>query len=132
MEITITQFTGQVPVTLMHLKGDLDASTSDAFSAAADQAITAGAKNILVDLSEVPFLSSAGIRALHGLYTQLHPVSSEQSQAEVYQGISAGIYAAPHLKLLHPNRKVEEVIKMAGLDMYLKSYQDEAEALNAF
>ena len=85
-----------------------------------------------MDLAGVPFLSSAGIRALHGLYTLLHPVGSEQGQAEVYQGISAGNYAAPHLKLLRPNRKVDEVIKMAGLDMYLKSYQDESEAVKAF
>ncbi len=132
MEITTTHLMGRAPVTVLHLKGDLDASTSDAFSAAANQAVAAGAKNILVDLTEVPFLSSAGIRALHGIYTLLHPVGSEQDQADVYQSISAGSYAAPHLKLLRPNRKVEEVIKMAGLDMYLKSYQDEAEALKAF
>ena len=128
----ISTETMQDNVTVLRLKGDLDASTSDAFLAKANQAIRNGAQNILVDLSNVSFLSSAGIRALHSLYTQLHPSGTTAEKEAVYKGINAGTYEAPHLKLLKPNRKVEDVIKLAGLDMYLKSYTDEEDALAAF
>jgi len=132
MEITSSTLQGRVPVTVLHPLGNLDASTSDEFSAAAEKAVTGGAKDILVDLSDVPFVSSAGIRALHTLYNALHPAGSGQDKEAVYKGISAGTYAAPHLKLLHPNKKVSEALKLAGLDMYLKMYDSEQEALAAF
>jgi anti-anti-sigma factor len=132
MEITTSTVQSRVPVTVMLLQGDLDANSADAFNAAVAKAVEDGAKDILIDLSAVPFLSSAGIRSLHALYTLLHPGGSEQEKDAVYKGISAGTYAAPHLKLLNPPHKVEEVIKLSGLDMYLKMYNNEAEALAAF
>jgi anti-anti-sigma factor len=132
MEIKTETKQGKVAVTVLRLQGNLDASSSDFFSGTTNQAIQNGAKDILVDLSGVEFMSSAGLRALHALYTQLHPVGSAEEKEVVYKGINAGTYEAPHLKLLKPSRKVEEVIKLAGLDMYLKSYQDEQQAIAAF
>lgn len=132
MEITVSTVQARVPVSILRLKGDLDANTADQFSAAALQAIQNGPKDMLVDLSQVPFMSSAGIRALHALYTTLDPIGSESEKDAVYKGINAGTYSAPHLKLLKPNKKVDEVIRLAGLDMYLKPYNSEEEALAAF
>ncbi len=132
MEIFISELQGRVPVRKLHLKGDLDANSADYFNKSAEQVVAEGSTNILVDMSEVPFMSSAGIRSLHALYTKLHPMGSEQDKDSVYKEVSAGTYSAPHLKLLNPNRKVAEAIKMSGLDMYLKVYQSEQEALSAF
>jgi anti-anti-sigma factor len=132
MEITTSIVQSRVPVTVMRLEGDLDANSAESFNAAVAAVIEGGARDVLIDLSAVPFLSSAGIRSLHALYTQLHPGGSEQEKDAVYKGISAGTYSAPHLKLLKPTHKVEEVIKLSGLDMYLKMYTNESEALAAF
>jgi anti-anti-sigma factor len=132
MEITTSIVQGRVPVSVIGLKGDLDASATDAFNAAAAKTVENGAKDILIDMSGVSFMSSAGIRSLHALYTLLHPAGSAQDQDSVYKGISAGTYAAPHLKLLNPTKKVSEVIKLSGLDMYLKIYTNEQEAIAAF
>ncbi len=132
MEITTSVGQGKVPVTIVHLAGDLDASSSEEFMTAINTLITGGVKDIVVDLGEVPFMSSAGIRALHSLYTLLHSDSSDQSREAVYQEIAAGTYSAPHLKLVNPNKKVSDVIKISGLDMYIKSYNTEQEALAAF
>jgi anti-anti-sigma factor len=130
MEISTSTLNGRVPVTVLRLKGDLDASTSDSFMQAAKKALDDGATDFLVDLSGVSFISSAGIRALHGLYNTLH--TGGASKEAVFHEINAGTYSAPHLKLLKPAKKVQDVLSMAGLDMYLKSYQDEKEALAAF
>ena len=132
MEITISNVQSRVPVAVMRLKGDLDANSADTFNDAAAKVVESGATDILIDLSEVPFLSSAGIRSIHALYSKLHPSGSAQDMDAIYKAINAGVYAAPHLKLLKPSNKVEEVIKMSGLDMYLKIYNSEQEALAAF
>jgi anti-anti-sigma factor len=132
MNISISTLQGRVPITVLRPQGNLDASTSDEFSSAAAKVVADGAKDILIDLSEVPFVSSAGIRALHTLYNSLHPAGTGQDKEDVYKGISAGTYAAPHLKLLYPNKKVSEALKLAGLDMYLKMYDSELEAVAAF
>ncbi len=132
MEITTSNVISNVPVTVMRLKGDLDASSADVFNDAVAKAVDSGAKDFLIDLSDVPFLSSAGIRSIHALYSKLHPSGSAQEMDAIYKAINAGTYAAPHLKLLKPTRKVEEVVRLSGLDMYLKIYGDEQEALAAF
>jgi anti-anti-sigma factor len=132
MEITTSIVQGKVPVSVICLKGDLDASSAEAFNLATAKTVEDGAKDIMIDMSGVPFMSSAGIRSLHALYILLHPTGSEAEKDSVYKGISAGTYAAPHLKLLNPNKKVTEAIKLSGLDMYLKIYHSEQEALEAF
>ena len=132
MEITISTVQGKVPVSVIRLTGDLDASSADAFTAVVTKLVDDGAKDILIDMSGAPFMSSAGIRSLHALYILLHPAGSAEEKDAVYKGISAGTYAAPHLKLLNPTKKVSEVIKLSGLDMYLKTYSSEQEAIEAF
>jgi anti-anti-sigma factor len=132
MEITTSTVQGRAPVTVLHLKGDLDASTIDVFTAVANQAVEGGAHDILVDMAGTPFMSSAGIRALHNLYTLLHPSGTQADQDAIYQAINAGTYSAPHLKLLKPTKKVEDVIRLAGLDMYLTIYTSPEEAVASF
>lgn len=132
MEITTSTVQARVPVTVLQAKGDLDASTIGAFTAVANQVVEGGARDILVDMAGTPFMSSAGIRALHNLYTRLHPSGTQAEQDAIYQAINAGTYSAPHLKLLKPTRKVEEVIRLAGLDMYLTIFPSLEEAVAAF
>ena len=131
MEIIVSQAKGRVPVTIMRLKGDLDYLSADDFDAKARKAVENGAKDILVDLSGVAFMSSVGIRSLHQLYDLVHAGESEEKKA-VYKGILSGTYKAPHLKLLNPNQRVFESIKLIGLDMYIDIFKDEPEAIAAF
>jgi anti-anti-sigma regulatory factor len=56
MEIKAFNENGRVPVTVMHVDGDIDASTYEAFKARADELIAGGARYILVDLSHVKFV----------------------------------------------------------------------------
>lgn len=46
-------------------------------------------------------MSSIGIRSLAMLYDLLHP-GTEAEKKEIYAGVRAGAYKAPHLKLLKP------------------------------
>ena len=64
MEIIISQAQGRVPVTIMHLKGDFDYLRVDDFDAEARKVVENGARDILIDLSGVAFMSSVGQEAL--------------------------------------------------------------------
>ena len=134
MEIKTFTEKGQVTVTVMHVDGNIDSSTYEAFQAKADELIENGAQYILVDLTHTPFVSSAGIRALQHIYEQLrklHP-DSDISNDEVKKGIRAGTYKSPRLKLLNPSKEAATTFEMTGFDMYIAIYTDKAEAIASF
>jgi len=134
MEIKTFTEKGQVTVTVMHVDGNIDSSTYEAFQAKADELIKNGAQYILVDLTHTPFVSSAGIRALQHIYEQLrklHP-DSDISNDEVKKGIRAGTYKSPRLKLLNPSKEAATTFEMTGFDMYIAIYTDKAKAIASF
>ena len=65
MNITAEQPTARVPVTILRLQGDLDGSNYLDLVAATKTAQQNGAKYLLLDLTGVPYMSSAGLVALH-------------------------------------------------------------------
>ena len=134
MQIKTFTEKGQVPVTVMHVDGNIDSATYEAFQAKADELIRDGAHYILVDLTHAPYVSSAGMRALQQIYERLrtlHP-DSDLSHAEVKKGISAGTYKSPRLKLLNPSKETSTTFKMTGFDMYIEIFTDKAQAIQSF
>lgn len=134
MEIKVSTENGRVPVTVVHVDGNIDASTSDIFKAKADELIKGGARHILVDLSHVPFVSSAGLRAFHGIFNtlrSLHPDANLSDDA-VKKGISAGTYKSPHLKLLNLSKETKTAFQLSGFDMYIETYTDMKTAVASF
>ncbi len=131
MEIIISQAQSRVPVTIMQLKGEFDYLSVDDFDAEAKKVVESGARDILIDLSGVTFMSSVGMRAIHLLYDQVHDAELGEKKA-VYKGVMAGTYKAPHLKLLSPTNRVLESLKLIGLDLYIDIFDNKQEALAAF
>ena len=134
MQIKTFTEKGQVPVTVMHVDGNIDSATYEAFQAKADELIKSGTHYILVDLTHAPYVSSAGMRALQHIYEQLralHP-DSDLSDADVKKGISAGTYKSPRLKLLNPSKETSTTFKMTGFDMYIEIFTDKAQAISSF
>lgn len=129
MEIIVSQAQGRVPVTILQVKGNLDAATYEKFEASAKQAIQAGARDMLIDLAGVEYMSSAGLRALTNLFNSLH---SEAEQQVIRKGMAAGTAKSPHLKLASVSPRVVQVLKMAGFDMYLEIHKNQKDALAAF
>ena len=66
MDISSWRETGHVPVTILQLKGDLVAE--EPLLARANTAFADGARNLVLELSDVPYISSAGLRAIHAIY----------------------------------------------------------------
>lgn len=129
MEITVSQSQARVLVTVLELKGSLDSSTYAQFEQRAQEAITAGAKDLLVDMTHVTYMSSAGIRTLTSLFNQMHSDAEIQAARKAVLG---GNFKSPHLKLAGVPHRVMDVLKMAGFDEYLDIHKNRADALLAF
>ena len=132
MDILAEYIPGKDNLVILRLKGELDSNSVAEFDNELSVIMEDEPSHILIDLSDLEFMSSAGVRALNTLYYQLHPTGSAEEKKAISQGIRAGTYEAPHLKLLDPTERVIHVLRMSGLDMYLGVYNDEGEAIAAF
>lgn len=134
MEIKVSTESGRVPVTVLHVDGNIDSSTYEQFQSTARKLIDEGARYILVDLSHAPFVSSAGLRALHTLFNELRSRNPESnlSDEQMKRGISAGTYKSPHLKLLNLSPETKTAFETSGFDMYIDTFTDRNAALASF
>ena len=128
MDIAVSQEQGKVPVTRFILSGPFN--SDELLVEKAKAAYAEGARNMLIDLTAVEYMSSAGLRALHMIYMLLRDTS--ETGGKVNEGLRTGTYHAAHIKLLKPSRLVKEVLKTTGYDMFIDSYDDLKAALNAF
>ena len=129
MEITSWHETGNEQVTVLRLKGDLAAEA--ALVARARSEFDDGARNIVLDLSGVPYISSAGLRAIHSLYLMLRSADASDEEAAA-RGIARGTYKSPHLKLVKPSKNGLKALSMAGYDMFLEIHDDLKSAIKSF
>lgn len=134
MEIKVSTESGRVPVTVLHIDGNIDSSTYEQFQSTARKLIDEGARYILVDLSHAPFVSSAGLRALHTLFNELRSRNPEASLSDeqIKRGISAGTYKSPHLKLLNLSPETRTAFETSGFDMYIDTFTDRNTAIASF
>ena len=131
MKITVTHEQGKVPVAVLHITGAIDSSNYNEFESVALSSITSGDQYMLLDLANVHFLSSAGLRSLLRIYRQLHSLNDEEN-TEVRQGILMGTYKSPYLKLLNPSELVIQTLKIAGWDMIFEIHRDLKKAIASF
>lgn len=134
MEIKVSKENGRVPITVLHVDGNIDSSTYEQFLSTAKKSIDEGARYILVDLSHAPFISSAGLRALHTLFNDLRSRNPEAnlSDEQMKKGISAGTFKSPHLKLLNLSPEAKSAFETSGFDMYIESFTDMKKAIASF
>jgi anti-anti-sigma regulatory factor len=132
MNITISTEKGRVEVTVLHVHGNVDSSTYEAFEKRAGELIDAGARDLLIDLTNTPFMSSAGLRALNSLFYRLRAFEPEGSDEEMKQGIRDGTFRSQHLKLAGVNKDIRQTLEISGLDMYIDVQPDVPTALASF
>jgi anti-anti-sigma factor len=132
MEIKVSTEKGLRPISVIHVNGNIDSASYEKFQSEAESLIKSGTRDILVDLTEVRFVSSAGIRALHAIFNKLRDLSPDISDDEMRKGINNGTYKSPHLKLLNPSKETLATLNMTGLDMYIEVFTDLKKAVSAF
>jgi anti-anti-sigma regulatory factor len=135
-EITVGEQQGRVPVMILQPHGSLDASNYQDLIAKAQQAYNAGAKDILLDLSDTDYMSSSGVVALQSIGALLRgeeppdPEGGWGAFRAVHRDREAGMQ--PHFKLLSPQPRVEETLEMIGFDRFLEIHTDLETAVASF
>lgn len=136
MGITVHQAKGKAPVTVLQPHGDLDASNFRDLIAKAKEAHSAGARDILLDLSDTPYMSSSGLVALHSIATMLRGETPPDLESGwgTFRSIDRDKDLGPqqHFKLLNPQPEVDKVLEMAGFKRFIEVYTDLETAVASF
>jgi anti-anti-sigma factor len=104
----VSSMAGRVPVTVIHVGGQIDASNAGALETKVAEVCGGGARDVLLDLGRTTYLASAGYRAIHRIYKMLEPEGAEQPDGP-----------ATHFKLFDVPDEIRRVIKTLGFDRQL-------------
>lgn len=136
MQISLSKQQGRVPVTLMQLTGDLDASNYTDVINKAQESYDEGVRDLLIDLSKVPYVSSAGLMSLHTVVLIFagQSMRSKETGRPSFRSInpqrdSAGLQ---HVKLLNPQPAVDQVLDVVGLKQFLDIHTNLEAAIQSF
>lgn len=133
MEISITQAQGRVPVTVLHTTGDLTGYNYQEFEAQARDVIKAGTTHMLLDLTDVGYISSAGLRALHYISSLLPEYRRSAGEASRQEGgPPKASRRSPYLKLFNPSKRSLQALQLVGFDEFFEVYYDFDEAVASF
>ena len=89
-------------ISRLHMDGRFDASWCEYIQGVLDETIRSGEHHIELEMSKVPYLSSAGIRLLITAYRQLHAIDGT-------------------LSVVNPSETTAEVLALSGLNELLQS-----------
>ena len=136
MEINIEQVQGKTVVTFLNLHGDLDGSNYQTLIAKAKEVHQGGAKQLVLDLSEVKYMSSAGLVALHTIarLMQGEPLPDPDAGWEAFHAIERDQDAGKHLhlKLLNPQGRVDQVLEVTGMKEFFDIFTEREAAIASF
>jgi anti-anti-sigma regulatory factor len=136
MEIAISKEQGKVPVTVVQLHGDVDASNYEDLIHKVQELMNAGAQDFVIDLAGVPFMSSAGLVSLHTAAIMLRgdkptdPESGWAALKSIDRSRASGIQK--HIKLLNPQEGVAETFEKAGFTQFFEIFNDLQSAVASF
>lgn len=129
LQINMYTHEARVPVTVFELAGELDASNYDQFLHKTLGALDAGAQYVVLDLSRLRYISSAGLRAV---YTLERALSDKEEVPAGGSDANPGSFKSPYLKLFNPLPNVRHALDLMGLTTSLEIYSDLSEALGSF
>ncbi len=131
MDIHIIKHEGKPSVAVLIPKTEINMATFPAIDDAARAEHANGTHHLVIDLSHVPYMTSAGIRLLNGLFKVFRAGDPAESDAALSKGFREGNFTSMHLKLVNPNESVREVLKTSGLDMVISAYPTVEDAVSS-
>jgi anti-anti-sigma factor len=135
MEINVSQQKGRVPVSTVHIKGDLDASSYLELVNTAQKLYNAGVRSLLLDLTDLAFISSAGLASLHIVTKMFRGETADLEDGwgtykEIDRERESGLQK--NVKLLNPSPEVDKVLDMVGFKQLIEVFSDLDEAVQSF
>jgi len=136
MEIKILQEQGRNDISVICVAGHLDGQSYQDLISAASKVVESGVKNILLDLSELTYISSAGLVSLHTIAL----MTRGEALPDLDQGWSTlkamdrtrdgGMQK--YLKLLNPRPEITKVLEMVGFSEFFEVFTDKQKAIASF
>jgi anti-anti-sigma regulatory factor len=136
MEITISQEQGRATVSVIRVSGHLDGQTYQDLISKANEIVGTGVKNILLDLEDLTYISSAGLVSLHTIALLLRgetPPNLEQGWSTLKsmdRTRDGGLQK--NFKLLNPRAEVKNVLEMVGFSEFFEVFTDKQKAIDSF
>ena len=128
LTITTSKMQGDLSVTVLHLNGHLHGATEQQLLDHARQAREDGAAHLLLDLSELEVLSSAGLRAIQQIFKLFTP----QPDLETIRKHESEPYKSPYFKLVCPNPQIYYILNITGFLQNILIYNNMDEAVKSF
>lgn len=136
ISVSQAQSSGNVPVTIVRLDGQLDGQNYQDLITRAQELYRDGAREFLLDLSELTYISSAGLVALHSvaLLARGEELPDMDGGWSAFRSLGRAQEAGKqkHVKLLNPRSEVMGVLDMVGFSTVFEIYTDRDEAVNSF
>jgi anti-anti-sigma regulatory factor len=137
MEIINIQKLGQhLPVTILQLSGKLDGSNYLQLVDEAKKNYRNGVRDLLIDMSRLTYLSSAGITAIHKTALIFRGVAIPEDETgwadfrAIDQDRNNGVQK--HVKLLSPQPEVAHILDLTGFKNLFEIFTDLEAALASF
>jgi anti-anti-sigma factor len=135
MEINVSQEKGKVPVSVVSIKGDLDASSYLELVNTAQKLYNAGVRYLVLDLAGLAFISSAGLASLHIVTKMFRGEKADLEDGwgtykEIDRERESGLQK--NVKLLNPSPDVDKVLDTVGFKQFFEVYTDLNEAVQSF
>ncbi len=110
MEITVSELKR---VTLFVIQGRVDSTNASELGEALKSQLSSGRYRLVIDLSGVEYMSSAGLR-------------------EMVTALKTARKNGGDVRLANPSDRVREVLELAGLDSIFEIYPSQVEAVGSF
>jgi anti-anti-sigma factor len=135
MEISVGKEQGKVSISIIKVKGDLDASSYLDLINTAKKLYDGGARNLLLDLTNLVFISSAGLASLHIIARTFRGEKTNLNNGwgtfkEIDHERNSGKQS--NVKLLNPSPEVDNVLDTVGFKQFFEVYTNLEKAVNSF
>ena len=135
---TTEEVAGRVPITVLALEGELDASNFERLVDEVRGLYDGGTRNLLIDLSGLTFLASSGLVALHSIVRILHGERADDLESgwgvlhHLGHDAATGDDDQREVQLGGPQPAVARVLQRTGLDRLFVIHEGRDAAIAAF
>jgi anti-anti-sigma regulatory factor len=135
MDLIVHQTQGQAPVTVLAIDGKLDGSNYRELIDKVNGLYKSGTRSLLLDLTNLSYMSSSGIVALHSIAVLLHTgilpnLDDGWAALNAVAEESGGL--RKEVKLLNPQPRVDRTLEISGMKQFLEIFTEFDTAVNSF
>lgn len=130
--VIISQIEEPLPITVFHVKDNLNMGNYQELVDQAQEAYNNGARNLILDLADSRFISSAGITGMINIYRLFNKDATQKSNEKTGEPRKFDAQTNKHLRLCHCSPGIVNVLTIAGLHDMFRVFESLQDAVNSF